>query len=458
MHAKQLFTGPKLIKLFPKKHLFAICCLTLALVVTLVLVPNAEVNAHKTNVEIELPSEPTSAAAASLSSINNQISETGLQAATAGQPTYFSENWQKFKVKSGDTLSKLFSNAGFNDKVMYEVLGRGNKNKELTRIFPGEEIHFLSENDSLEKIRLIRSKLETVLFSRTTENGFVSEKITRTPDINIAYAEGQIESSLFLAGQKAGMTQKQIMGLANIFGWDIDFVLDIRNGDTFAITYEELYLDGTKLENGRILTATFNNDGRQFDAVLFDKEDGTSSYFTPDGKSMRKAFIRTPVDIGRISSHFNLKRRHPVLHKVRAHRGTDYAAPTGTPIKASGDGKVIFAGTKGGYGKTVIIQHGQGITTLYAHMHKYAKGARKGKRVSQGQVIGYVGTTGMSTGPHLHYEFRVNGVHKNPVKVKFPHAQPVADSERNLFETQSRARLAQLYTFQNSYSQLAYGE
>jgi len=166
---------------------------------------------------------------------------------------------------------------------------------------------------------------------------------------------------------------------------------------------------------------------------------------------MRKAFLRTPVDFARISSHFNLRRKHPVLHKIRAHKGTDYAASRGTPIKASGDGKIIYAGRKGGYGNTVVIQHGQKFTTLYAHMHKYAKGIRSGKRVKQGQVIGYVGSTGLASGPHLHYEFRVNGVHKNPVKVKLPQANPVPKKELEDFKSQTSGLIAQLYTFRDSY-------
>jgi murein DD-endopeptidase MepM/ murein hydrolase activator NlpD len=247
------------------------------------------------------------------------------------------------------------------------------------------------------------------------------------------------------------MSQNQIMALSNIFGWDVDFALDIRKGDRFSLVYEELHLDGVKYKNGKILAATFENQGRKLKAVLYRDSKGDENYFTPDGESMRKAFIRTPVDFARISSHFNLKRKHPVLHKVRAHRGTDYAAPTGTPVKAAGDGKVLSAGTKGGYGKTIVLQHGQKISTLYAHLHKYARGVRSGARVKQGQVIGYVGSTGMSTGPHLHYEFRVNGIHRNPVKVKLPHAQPIAGAELALFEQQTRDTLAQLETLQNSY-------
>jgi len=289
------------------------------------------------------------------------------------------------------------------------------------------------------------------VFQQNKDGKFYKETILRKPEINVAYGEGVIDSSLFLAGQKAGLSQSQIMELANIFGWDIDFILDIRSGDRFNFTYEELYLDGEKYKNGRILAANFINRDRELSAVLYRQKNGVSNYFTPEGKSMRKAFIRTPVDFARISSHFNLRRKHPVLHKIRAHKGTDYAAARGTPIKATGDGKVIHIGRKGGYGKAIILQHGQKFTTLYAHMSKYAKGIRTGKRVKQGQVIGYIGSTGLASGPHLHYEFRVNGVHKNSLKVKLPHATPVPKGERARFEQQTRNYLAQLQTFSESY-------
>ena len=190
-----------------------------------------------------------------------------------------------------------------------------------------------------------------------------------------------------------------IMELANIFGWDIDFILDIRNGDTFNLVYEELYLNGEKLSTGKIVAATFNNQGRELKAVLYKDKAGNNNYFTPDGHSMRKAFLRSPIDFARISSHFNLRRKHPVLHTIRAHKGTDYAAARGTPIKATGDGKVVHSARKGGYGKTVIIQHGQKFSTLYAHMTKYAKGVRRGAKVKQGQIIGYVGSCLLYTSP-----------------------------------------------------------
>ena len=416
----------------------------------LALSPSTPVSASRTTIELDLTNpDPSLSELVKQGPVDTTTTEV---ANTTLEPAEAVENWQAFKIKSGDTLSTLFSRAGYNDKIMYEVLGSNLKKHALTRIFPGETLSFLNdEHGTLTKVKLQRSPLEHFIFARNDAGKFESEKYTRQPDVHIAYGEGVIESSLFLAGQKAGLGQSQIMELANIFGWDIDFVLDIREGDRFNLIYEELYLDGEKYKNGRILAASFTNQGRQLDAVLYEQENGISHYFTPDGNSMRKAFLRTPVDFARISSHFNLKRKHPILHKIRAHRGTDYAASRGTPIKAAGDGKVIHAARKGGYGKTVIIQHGQAITTLYAHMSKYARGVRKGARVKQGQVIGYIGSTGLASGPHLHYEFSVNGVHKNPVKVKLPQAQPIPKKQLAHFREKTGVYLAQLETFRDSY-------
>lgn len=439
---------------FPKLHLIAASVVGVVLTFILVFSPSGQVNATRTSIPIELnTTEPTLLETLKSSEQTKQPVKAELktsQLKVEAEP--ITENWQNFTVKNGHSLSTIFSMAGFNDKVMYSVIGKKRQNKSLAQIYPGEKIAFLEDsNNKLSKIKLIRSPLKTILYSKNDQGLFESKKIARQPEVHIAYSEGEINSSLFLAGQSAGLSQKQIMELANIFGWDIDFILDIRSGDKFSLIYEELYLDGEKYKNGKILAAKFSNQGRELEAVLYRNKNGTSNYFTPDGKSMRKAFIRTPVDFARISSRFNLRRKHPVLHKIRAHKGTDYAASRGTPIKATGDGKVIHAGRKGGYGKAVIIQHGQKFTTLYAHMSKYARGVRTGKRVKQGQVIGYIGSTGLASGPHLHYEFRVNGVHKNSLKVKLPHAQPIPEKQLTDFKQQTHLYLTQLSTFSESY-------
>jgi murein DD-endopeptidase MepM/ murein hydrolase activator NlpD len=234
------------------------------------------------------------------------------------------------------------------------------------------------------------------------------------------------------------------MQLVENFGWDVDFALDIRAGDRFAVVYEELYKDGEKLQDGNILAATFTNQGKTTRIVRYNYPDGRSSYFTPEGVSIRKAFLRSPVAYSRISSRFSRSRMHPKLYKMRAHRGVDYAAARGTPIKAAGDARVEFIGRKGGYGKAVVLRHGAVYTTLYAHMSGFARGLRRGQRVSQGQTIGYIGSTGLATGPHLHYEFRVRGVYRNPLSVKLPRAAPIEKKYKQDFLVKTRDLVARL--------------
>ena len=289
---------------------------------------------------------------------------------------------------------------------------------------------------------LVLDKLNELRVDRDGES-YQTQLTRHNVDKRITYASATIDSSLFEAGRDAGMPNTLIMELAGIFGWDIDFVYDIREGDSFNLIYEEHFLKGEKVNEGPIVAAEFTNQGKTYRAVRFTKADGASDYYAPDGRSMRKAFLRTPVDFRRISSRFG-KRHHPVLNRMRMHQGVDYAAPTGTPIKASGDGKIIFKGRKGGYGRCIIIKHGGRYSTLYAHMHRYRSGMHVGKRVKQGQIIGYVGASGRATGPHLHYEFRVHGVHRNPLTVKLPDADPINAAYAERFETHAQGLLAQL--------------
>ncbi|MDX1654764.1 MAG: peptidoglycan DD-metalloendopeptidase family protein, partial [Candidatus Competibacteraceae bacterium] len=268
-----------------------------------------------------------------------------------------------------------------------------------------------------------------------------------------ALSSGIIRGSLYQTAIRAGLSDKLIMELAEIFGWDIDFALDIRPGDRFAIVYEEQYLDGDKVGDGHILAAEFTNRGKNYRAVRYTTPSGKVHYYTPEGKTMRQAFLRTPVDFRRISSHFQPKRWHPVLGVKRPHMGTDYAAPTGTPIKAAGDGVVAFIGRKGGYGNAIILQHGKRYSTLYGHMSGFAESLKRGSKVEQGQVIGYVGMTGLATGPHLHYEFRIDGRHVNPVTVELPGQMPMPEEYRADFRRQTAGAVNQL----DNYVRLAQG-
>ena len=359
-------------------------------------------------------------------------------------------SWKAFQVQSGDSFSTLFKRAGVPPKLLAKMVSEL-PGKEWTQLYPGEEIEFGFDGEDFSTMKIHRNQLENWLISADDAGKFALDKVIATPEVHPTYAEGVIQSALFIDAKKAGMSDELIMEFANIFGWDIDFILDIRTGDSFKLVYEELYYEGEKIGYGDILAAEFVNQGKTYTAVRYEDNQGRVSYYTPEGDSMRKTFLRSPIDFARVSSHFNLSRKHPVLHKIRAHRGTDYAASSGTPIKATGDGKVIFAGRKGGYGNVVIIQHGQSITTLYAHMKAFAKGIRSGARISQGKVIGYVGSTGMATGPHLHFEFRVNGVHKNPVTVQLPKAQPVAKAELAAFREHAALAVAQLESFASEY-------
>lgn len=361
--------------------------------------------------------------------------------------------WQTQTVKSGDSLSVLFDRAGLSHQVLSKFLNGNKSAKQLLKIHPGQKIAFNVNNGQLKGIRYQKSKLRRIEFTHT-DKGFVDTNVTIKPDVHTAYREATIINSLFLAGTDAGLNESLIMELANIFGWDIDFALDIRANDSFRVLYEEHFIGGEKVGNGPILAAEFTNQKKTFKAVRYTNNNGDSNYYTPEGNSMRKAFLRTPVDFARISSHFNLKRRHPILNTIRAHKGTDYAAPTGTPIKAAGNGKVEFAGTKGGYGRTVIIRHGQSYKTLYAHLHKYGRSIRSGTRVKQGQIIGYVGKSGLATGPHLHYEFYKNGVVRNPVSVKLPKAKSIPKSSLDDFYSQTKNLVAQLDTYSHK-TQLA---
>ncbi len=363
---------------------------------------------------------------------------------------------KEFKVASGDTLSLIFDKAGIPAQTMYRLLESKEHKRLLRAIQPGETMKFITSNQGdLEKFEYVLSPVLTESFSFTQE-GVLRNTLTREPELVTRYAETIIDSSLFLSAKNAGLSEQLTMEMAQIFAWDIDFALDIRKGDRFSLIYQEKYLDGEKLGYGPILAATFINNGNDFTAIRYTNSEGETGFYSPDGHSMRKAFLRTPLDYARISSHFNPKRKHPILNKIRAHKGTDYAAPSGTPIKAAGDGKVTFAGVKGGYGKTIVLQHGQTYSTLYAHMRNFHKSIRKGKTVKQGQIIGYVGNTGLSTGPHLHYEFRVNGVHRNPVTVKLPDAQPVPEKYREDFLAHAANMQGQLAIFQaNAYALLA---
>ncbi len=352
-------------------------------------------------------------------------------------------------VARGDTMEKLFRRNQLDLGHLMAIARLDEAKRQFRSIKPGDVFEVTHDNGQLINM-YSKLDLTSALQIERTADGFTARVIDRPIELRKRNAYGVIETSLFESAAQSGLSDKVIMNIAGIFAWDVDFVLDIRVGDDYYVQFEEIWQDGEYVTDGEIIAAEFNNNGRRIRAIRFKDDNGRSSYFTPEGNSVRKAFIRAPVDFTRISSNFNPKRRHPILNTIRAHRGVDYAAPRGTPIKASGDGKVIFRGTKPGYGKTVILQHGGNITTLYAHMSGFAARARVGARVRQGQVIGYVGATGLATANHLHYEYRLNGVHRNPRTVKLPDAEPIADRYRELFFASARPILRELENFKST--------
>lgn len=348
------------------------------------------------------------------------------------------------EIKQGESLSTIFSNFDLSKSDLHSIIHASDIGKQFATITPGKKlIVSINTEGQLQQLVYKKNSIDTLKANRNAD-GFDVEIISKQVERKSTSAQATIYSSLFLDGKEAGLSDKAIMQLADIFAWDIDFALNLRKGDQFTVVYEKIFVDGKEIDTGNILSAEFINRGHTYTAVKFEDKKGNVNYFTPDGKSMRKAFLRTPVDFARISSHFNLKRKHPVLNRIRAHKGVDYAARSGTPIKTTGDGKITFRGRKGGYGRVVIVKHGQKYSTLYAHMSKFRKGQKVGSPVKQGQTIGYVGRSGLATGAHLHYEFLINGVHRNPLTVKLPHSLPIKESFLAEFKEQTKPLIAEL--------------
>lgn len=374
--------------------------------------------------------------------VDNADASSAKYAADVSAPE---EQWQTVKIKYGDNLSAIFDRLGISPQLLHTIISLGDDSSVLKRIRPGQIIKFkLAEQSQLLELMYDMDPTRSLRIWQEGVNGFKSALIERPVEHHTAQASGVISSSLFESAQQAGLSDRLTMELADIFGWDIDFALDIRDGDRFSVIYDDQYVEGHWLRHGDILAAEFVNDGTTYRAVRYTDPNGQSDYYSPDGKSMRKAFLRTPVAFSRISSYFTTARYHPILNRIRAHKGVDYAAPIGTPVKATGDGKVVFVGRRGGYGNAIELQHGARYSTLYGHLSRFARGLHPGNRIHQGQVIGYVGMTGLATGPHLHYEFRIDGVHRNPLKVQFPDAAPIATQYKKDFMAISQRFLAQL--------------
>lgn len=397
-------------------------------------------NAARTSLELELPT---------LAELADADAEPGAQVPAAVAV----DAWTAVTVKPGQTLGAIFSAQGLSATLMHRLLEHPGAREPLTRFRPGTEFAFQIEDGELRALRFDRDEATRVVL-HVDGDDIREEKIEREVQRRVQMASGTITESLSEATARAGMSTASMLEMAKVFGYDIDFAQDLREGDSFHVVYEDIYRDGERLRGGDILAATFVNQGKTYQVFRYTFADGKTEYYDAEGRPMKKSFLRMPIDFARLSSRFSNARRHPVLGTVRAHRGVDYAAPTGTPIKAAGDGRITFAGWRSGYGRTVILDHGNGVTTLYAHMSRFSN-YKTGARVSQGNTIGYVGASGLASGPHLHYEFRVHGVHRDPLTVTMPKPQPLPAAELARFREQSQPMLARLQQMQATASALA---
>jgi murein DD-endopeptidase MepM/ murein hydrolase activator NlpD len=346
-------------------------------------------------------------------------------------------------VRRDDTLDGIFRRMQLSITDLAAIRGLPGVRQSLDLLRPGDVITLTHLNGELTSLQRRVSETETLQVARTAPGAFESRIVENALDVRIEPMHGRITSSLFKAVNDAGASDGVALQLAEVFRYDVDFAQELQPGDTFTLVLEKVWRDGQFLRDGDIVAAEFVNNGRTYRALRYTTPDGTTEYYTPDGRSLRKAFLRAPLQFTRISSGFGM-RRHPVLNTLRAHKGVDYAAPIGTPIRAAGDGRITFRGVKGGYGNVIVLAHSGGVETVYGHMHRFAQGVFVGKRVKQGELIGYVGMTGLASGPHLHYEYRVNGVHRNPASIKTVPVEPLPARYRPDFDAKSRELLAKL--------------
>ena len=354
--------------------------------------------------------------------------------------------WKNHIVENGESLAIAFDRVGLDSALLHQIVTTNSKTKKLTSLRPGDKLNFgFDDAGKLMELHQPLTNLETLVVKRNSDNNNFTATITKQQiETQTNYAQATIDSSFWSAADKAGLTANQIMEIAALFGWDIDFALDIRAGDKFEVLFEQHYLDGNPIDHGNILAATFTNMGQTFTAVRHDN----GKYYDKDGQAMRKAFLRSPINFRYVSSNFNPRRPHPVTKQVKAHRGTDYVAPIGTPIWAAGDGVVIESSYNQFNGNYVFIRHNGNYVTKYLHMTK--RMVKNSQRIKQGQTIGTLGGTGRVTGPHLHYEFLVNGQHQNPRTVDLPQAHSLSGSTQTVFKQQAGDKLEQV----KSYSHL----
>lgn len=378
--------------------------------------------------------------------VTTVIEEVALPAMDSSNVIPVAENfWQIDQIRRDDTFDSLMSRLNIHNQSAIDFLRYDASAKAFaTGLRPGSSVQAqTTEEGELLQLQYKLSQ-SSVLNVEQTETGYKAYIAEPELETHTVHKSAVIHSSLFGATDNAGIPDQVAIQLAEIFSSDIDFYRDLRRDDRFSVIYEAGYNNGELINAGQVLAAEFINQGKTYRAVLFRNPDGKHGYYTPEGKSLNKSFLRSPLEFTRISSRFSLGRFHPILQKMRAHKGVDYAAPTGTRIKAAADGAVAFVGKKGGYGNVVILKHANGVSTVYGHLSRFSSGLRNGQKVSQGDIIGFVGMSGMATGPHLHYEFLLNGKHRDPLKVALPVAQPIPAQYKADFLATSQELVAQL--------------
>ncbi|WP_283743142.1 peptidoglycan DD-metalloendopeptidase family protein [Sideroxydans sp. CL21] len=371
-----------------------------------------------------------------------------LTATVASNSTSF---WRNERIQRGDTVAELLRRLNVEDQAASDFLRKNKAAEGLRQLAVGKEVQAETDaNGALLALRYPGNDASQIVIEKDG-NSFKSRTLPAQTEKHVQIRTGEIKTNLFAATDEAGLPDPAANQLVDIFGGDIDFHRDLRKGDKFTVIYEMNYVNGEPVRTGRILSAEFVNHGHAFRAAYFQTTEFTGDYFSPEGKSMHKAFLRSPLEFSRISSGFSLSRFHPILNKWRSHKGVDYAAPMGAKVKVTSDGVVAFVGKQGGYGNVVMIDHQGRFSTVYGHLSRFAGGLHKGQRVEQGQIIGYVGMTGLATGPHLHYEFKLNGVQRDPLKVALPDGKPISDAQRTAFSDATNQLFAKLDTFHNTH-------
>ena len=356
------------------------------------------------------------------------------------------------EVMDGENLSIIFEEFKVPLNTAYRIF-RLDKNNLLSKIKPGDEMKFTYLGEDITGIEIIKDSINSILIEITDKISI--KKISKDVELIQSFKSGVIKTSFYEAALEAEIPDSIIMDFAYIFGWDIDFIFDIREGDSFNVIYETPYSEGEKVKNGDIILAKFVNRGETYSANRFFLNENDKEFFDDNGNNLQKAFLRAPLDFAYISSHFNPNRMHPVLHTIRAHNGVDYAAKTGSPVRTTGNGTVHYAGRRNGCGNEIVIKHSNDYSTRYCHLNKFKSGIKKGTKVIQGETIGFVGSTGLATGPHLHYEFKIGNKHVDPVKLQLPSAEPISQNLRPDFDKILKdnklllSKLESLYPYKN---------